>query len=267
VLSLIAAGVAGWSPLTCPAAVIGLQVESRTEISNEVPAVSIRVTNTGDESARAVQVEARLGDFTATTPTQEALAAAESHDFVLPLGEMPGTPGAYPVLIKVRYTDANGYPFTALSAVTLSAAAPDPAPLLTLGMLPVDMISEAPMSMVLRTLAGDETDARVRLFVPDEIRCSPPDARRTLRSGEICTLDFRLSNVAAQPNSRYPVFGIVEWEKEGRHHAVIRSAVVSVTAPEPLFRRYRWAGIGAVAVLLVVFAAVQFIGIAGRRRR
>ena len=257
VYCLIAIGALAGAP--CRASTIGLQIVSRADATGGVPRLSLNLANTGDEAAHSVKAEAQFQGATVPAEACDALGVNEKHHFTLPLADALPPPGVYPVIVIVRYADANGYPFSAISVTPLAVGPPPAGPEMTVGMLPAEMFSRGTLSLRLRAAGGRDVDARLRVVVPDEMLCSPAEERCVAPAAGIRVAEFALTNVAARPDSRYPVFGIVEYDEGGRRRTAIRSAVVSIVAHDSVPKRAAALWPAVVAVLLAAFIAAQWI--------
>jgi hypothetical protein len=81
--------------------------------------VKVTLTHTGDETAEDVSVRAELLDKSAETSVTPAIAPGQTLTYTLHLADVIPT-GVYTVVVRTRYSDANGYPFEVVS----TAAAP-----------------------------------------------------------------------------------------------------------------------------------------------
>ena len=244
----------------CEASVITVRTESKVELAENAVRASVHITNQGDEPAYSVQVEARLNETTVVTRVDQRVGAGESRDAAFELGEPPKPDGVYPVILKVYYSDANGYPFSALSVIPFTVGTSAPPPVVTAGMVPATITSEGTVSLVLQVVGRDNADVRTRLLLPSEIQCDDREQNLLLFPEQSKVVDFRLRNTSARPGSRYPVYAVTEYERGGQHQTLICSSLISIESPPgPLLSR-RWVWLAAAGALAVVFVLAQFIG-------
>lgn len=234
------------------AATITIELNAEGRLENGV-AFTLSAKNTGNEAAHDVEPEVA---YEGKTTRGDALATLEpntSHEWKFALAAPPGT-GTYPVVVRLRYADANGYPLSALLVHlqrTAGARSGPARPTLTSG--PVSRFGNA--KLVIENPGPQPIAGRLTLVLPTEFQTDPENqpAQVPAQGRNEMTLVFQ--NAGALPGSAYPIYATFEYDQDGIHHAVVSNTTVNVvigstgTHVPPLV-------IGGGALLLVIGALV-----------
>lgn len=246
-------------PALCPASYISLQFESRADISNDLVSLTVGIANHGDEPACSVQAEVSFGETSCWSEAVAEIRAGSSTNLTLPLGPLPEPKGSYAAVLKVRYQDGNGYPFSALSVIPLAAELDVGTSDLTIHLTSAKLMEEGTLRLDMASTAEESLDVGVRLVLPDELKSDRPVIRVPISMEKAVSLDLPIRNASARPASSYPIFAVAEYRLKGRPQAVTASALVEVIGSGRLSRLQVRLGEVAIMVLLAVFLAVQFI--------
>jgi hypothetical protein len=252
-----AAAVIVWaSPLCSPAAAktIGISMELSATPHGDRLSVVLKVTNSGDESAKSVVPNVHFRGHEVRAPVRPSLGPGERIETSLDLPWERATPGQWPLTIRVDYQDANGHPFQAHHVAVISS--PDATP----GLIPVIDVAAEPIAFSgtvrarLKSLSDAAHRSQVQFFVPRGLEVDP--ALRTLTVEPWADVEVRadIVNRGALPGSRYPVYVAVEYDDPGGHHAAVAHTMVEV---RPETRRevpYFWIAGGLVAVWMATLA-------------
>jgi hypothetical protein len=230
----------------------------------------VDTTNKGDEPARTVRVVAGLvgSDTEVSSASRPSLAVNESYRVALRLGPPPALPGVYTIVVKVRYTDINGHPFTALAALPLVTAYPDyRGELLAADLSSAKIAGEGQLLLELANQRDQALRVRATLILPPELACVAATRNLTVAAGRSAAIPFTIENVSAHAGSTYMVFAVADCVQGEMHRSLAVPGFIRITAALDPFARYSTAGTILAAVLLVIFVAVQVGQRAGLRRR
>lgn len=245
------------------AGTIAIQVSQRAELSEGELRAAVSLSNGGDEAAYAVTPILRFrgaemrGATQPTLPPKQPLEAS----LAVPVGALP--PGHWPYEIAVEYADANLYPFQALSVGMLAVGSP-PLPKVAVPALASPVLADhAELPVHVKNLSETERRVTVQVLAPDAIE--EKHAREEALLGPWAELEIpvELTNRAALPGSRYPLFVTVEYEDGPVHQTLVAQTTVEIRPADASLwprGRYVWiaAGIfGALFLGLVTFWLVK----------
>lgn len=226
-------------PLAATAGFIQLRLDAETTTSSTPPALTVSVSNTGDNPARNVSINATLESWSASTPPIRTIAPGATHTVALPITTPPTQPGNYTTILKARYTDDNNVSFSAIT--TAEASFPGDVRRIGEHLLPpadwiVPLLSAqshtngATLSLRLMSLTAAPESIHLRLILPDELRCAESSRQLTLPPDTETTETFELDTRHAQPGSTYTVWAILDNESQGQHQTASTSTIVRIEA-------------------------------------
>lgn len=248
-------GLLGWAAYPY-AGTISLDTQVQATVEGETLHGAITLTNRGDEPAYQVQVAAEVQELSWTSSVRERVAVGESHtvNFEQALGGLQ--PGRYPLIVRIHYTDANRYPFSALTVTEFTvgqAAAPDLLAILE----GVTIQGDGRVTLRMKNLTQEPRTVTVRLVLPNELSAEPSTMTKELSADQETQATFRVKNFSALGGSTYPVYAVLEHESDGVHHTTLAAGSVRVESPSGgLPSRPIWLGI--FAALLAVLVAINF---------
>lgn len=150
------------------ASYISLNTALSSKVKGNNLLVSVSVINKGDESAYNVQAELKLDRRQALGEKVDQLPVNGNYSaqFTLPLSYAAA--GSYPLALIMHYTDANQYPFSALSCQTF-AYKKEAAPEIFGQLKPTQFAGEGTVRLVLKNLGDKEIRAVARLVLSREL--------------------------------------------------------------------------------------------------
>lgn len=237
---------------------IALQVSPTVHGTQDGITVKADITNRGDEPAMNVRLEAGLGSRRACGSVVHTLGVRQSSRHRIELGPLPDPPGAYTVVLKTRYEDANGYPFSSLKSVPLLTGDPGRTAPARMEVWDADVRRDGGIRVAVRAPPDAPLDADVSLVLPDEWRCPRPVRAVKLKPGDTKALVYAVENRGALPGSRYGVMAVADYVQAGAHRTTTATAVLKVPPSlAPVTRRV--AGTVAALLLLAAWCAASLL--------
>jgi len=235
---------------------ISITIGQRAELKGDSLVVKTTVGNTGDESAKAVATNLRVGDKAVKGKLHDDLAPNATFDEELTLATGTLGEGRWPYQIAVDYADANMYPFQALLVTTTVVGNPPP-PKLTIPEIKVDPMSDSgSLSVKMKNLAAAERDVGYRVIVPEGLEATQPTGNLHLKGwGEDATT-VTVVNRTALAGSRYPVFVAAEYDDGPVHQAVVMQGIVEIVSPQNFWEKNQRLLIGGAVALVVLWLAL-----------
>ena len=238
------------------ASYISLNTALSSKVKGNNLLVSVSVINKGDESAYNVQAELKLDRRQALGEKVDQLPVNGNYSaqFTLPLSYAAA--GSYPLALIMHYTDANQYPFSALSCQTF-AYKKEAAPEIFGQLKPTQFAGEGTVRLVLKNLGDKEIRAVARLVLSRELTAKDETAAVVLGPRSEKELTFGVSNFSALPGSTYQAFAVTEYDDGGVHFSIVAPGTIAIVE-KSVFKDYQLYFYALIAVLLVLFIAYQF---------
>jgi hypothetical protein len=240
--------------LRAPAASAGsisLAIAPRAEIRAGRLEVQLGVRNAGDEQALSLSPLLGFRGRSARGETHPVLHPGETWETALELADDAVGAGRWPFRIGIDYTDANGYPFHALSVGTVAKGAVPPATLGFVGIEARAFADSGALEARLKNLSAATRTVEVAVEVPEGIELAEPVPALELAGWEERALEVSLVNRTGLPGSRYAIFASAEYDDGGFHQTVLTSAALELVAPQAFLDRHG-ARLALLAGLLVL---------------
>jgi len=252
--SLLLAGAA-----RCDAGTISFRIDSTVDHANGVR-LSLTLTNLGDESAYAVTPRARIGDASAAGEALEKLEPRASHSWVLPIRSEALSPGAYVIVTRVAYQDANEYPFEVLATTPIAVNVQrKPAIGGTFAVANVDSTEEVGGELVLQRPPSRGQRYKVEMLAPSGLAVRPRERSVTFGDKRDLVIRFRLRNRNLLPGSRLNISALVTSLDEDPVQTDTVGGTVAVTAAAPLSADHGLFATIAVIALIALAAVVSWL--------
>lgn len=233
-------------------ATITIRLDAKTQLGERLT-LTLNALNTGEEAAHAVVPEVvHLG---ASTPGEEVakITSKGTHEWRIELTPPPG-PGTYPVVIRLRYADANGYPFSALLVHTVRTQGATAGPVretIDAG----NIAKQASVTVKLDNPGPKTVSGRATIVLPAEFGTEEPTRTAEVGGQDRHEVTFTVENRSALVGSVYPIYALFEYDVDGTRQAVVSETSLRVSAETPASRDPRLIGAGAAAAVLVLIAA------------
>lgn len=277
------------SSLTVFGRYISLSTQASTEkivYGNETQ-LNVKLINSGDESAYDVQVSLILPEgFEANSLFFRELMPNSPYEGTIKIKINENlTPGEYPIGILTDYKDANGYPFSSISSVTLFFKKQTSSQVF--GILQKIKISSAEgekeLMLKIRNLDSKQHSLKIKLFLPRELKSDITTEKiMEINSKEEKEIKFKISNFGALPGSTYIIFATLEYDdKDDKekllHFSSIILGIVEIveereeerkddkkfqltlpTLPSLQNMSSTWIPLAALILLILIFILYQF---------
>ena len=201
-------------------------------------AVTLKITNSGDEAARSVVPSVILaggvpirGQPVATLPPGQRLDA---------LIEIPWKEkgrGQWPLATSVEYTDANGYPLQAVQVALITLGAPAPSVIAVIGTEGATLETSGDIHVRLKSLSAVPQQVQLRAVAPRGLVAVAPRPTLSIEPWADQKSVIQLTNRSVLPGSRIPVFVVAEYDDLEGHHTSIAHHMVEIRAATPTSAR------------------------------
>lgn len=213
----------------CVAGYIRLDVKPNAQFIEQFIAISAPITNNGDEPAYQVQVSVEGEGRTVSLPAIEHIGINEQKTIAATLPVGPLTSGSYSVIIRTRYIDSNGYPFSTVTVAPASKWTNVISPVVAV--LEVRELLLSTHLLVRTTNMGRRaSDIRLRIAAPEDLIIDPPEVRFRLQGGQEEQVSFVVRNGFALPGSSYAVYAILDSRMQNLHASTAFATQVPILA-------------------------------------
>lgn len=251
------AALAWLSPAPAMAGSISISTEVAATVREGTVSVTLDITNSGDEAAMSVAAQAEFGGGAARAEPRPSLRPGERMQARLDLPRAQASPGQWPLVTRVDYADAKGYPFQALQVAVVSVlASPSLVAIVDVDAQPV--AGSGALRARLKSLSDAPRQVQLRLVSPRELEMDPGGTALSLAPWGEATVDAKIVNRAARVGSRYPVFVTAEYDDQGVHHTAVGQTGASIVDAGGL-RAHYW-------IVLAVALIVIWLVLLGWRR-
>ena len=267
--NLVAVAVLWCTPAWAGYLTIGGQGEFTTTISATELTIkgSYRITNTGDEVAYRVAPSFDLAHFSYTgQPKDIEVQGSAVWEFTETVSLPPGglSRGAYPLLIRRHYEDANAarYSVADIAVITLGALTEAEkgatlTPLLSATVTCTGNGQKFNCTSSILNAKNRLLNVRATPFTSMELKALTQPTQLTVPASGESTWEFAVQNFRALPGSGYAVFALFEWEDEGIHYTHRINTVVNVRTVSYVSLYFIGSGIlfvlASIALYVVVF--------------
>jgi hypothetical protein len=250
----VAVLIAALPAVAARAGSISISTEVVATARERTLSVALNITNSGDEAAVSVVAQAEFEGAAVHTEPRPRLRPGERMEATLELPRGQSTPGQWPLVTRVDYADAKGYPFQAVQVAVVSVlASPSLVAIVDVEAAPV--AGSGSLRARLKSLSDAPRAVQIRLLAPRGLEVDPPAASLSMEPWGEAAVGATIVNRAALVGSRYPVFVTAEYDEAGVHHTAVGQAMAVIEAAG---HRPRYAIMAAVALLVAWLALLAW---------
>lgn len=249
-------------PSLVSAGVISLTTTVSTDIMNtSTGQIQIMIVNSGDEAAHDVQLSLISEDFDSDPVYVGILQPNSPFEGTMNITLNKGIfSGNYPLVLLTEYTDANGYPFSSVSPVTLTYKTRSVSMLSGI-FSDISLLGKNPKNLPLTIRNVDDVPhyVKVKLFLSRELKVDESEKRLTIESKGEEELNFRVSNLGGLEGSSYVVLASVEYD-EDFHYSSFGRGMIRIGSEKNKGHVFSNAKlVGYVILLLSVFIILLYL--------
>ncbi len=238
---------------------ISLKTSLTVETDRDNLMALISTVNKGDESAFNVQAEIRAGEKKLLAERKSELPVNGLYQIKFKFPLFMKTPGIYPLILFMHYTDTNQYPFSALTCKTFSYRSSDMPPEVFGKVLSTSLWKQGKIKLKLKNMGERELKLSGYLVAPRELSVAGNSQEITLPAKSEKEVSYPVENFSALPASNYQIYAITEYDKEGKHLTVISPGLIKIVEKKS-FLGLDFSYLTVILVLLLmVLLIAQFI--------
>jgi hypothetical protein len=244
-------------PKPVSAGTITITTEVSVAVKDRALAITLKITNSGNEEAKTIAPEVRLGDRSASAPSAASLPPGPP--FVTTV-EMPWdttASGQWPVVTAVDYTDTNGYPFQAMQVALVAVGTASPSLVAVVDVTASSVATEGTVHARLKSLSEVPRQATVRFLVPRGLEVVDATRALPMAAWSDAQVEAKIVNRSAMAGSRIPVFVTVEYDDAAGHHTSFAHDLAQVKTAESARGWYAFMIAALVMAAWVVVLALQ----------
>ena len=250
------------SVLLIPSLVLAGTISLTTSVNTDVLTINqgeiqVSLTNSGDEAAYNVQVSLITDDFSSQPVhigTLEVNKPYENKISVVVKDDLKE--GNYPVVLLTEYTDANSYPFSSVSPVTLIYKNPYSSRITGI-FENIELSGKRSKNLVLKLKNIDQVDHNVdvKLILPNELSSDITENIINVESKEEKDVVFKISNFASLEGSSYVVLALIEYE-DNYHYSSLASGMIGIVENKGM-NVPKWIPISILIIVVIIFIILQ----------
>ncbi len=244
--------------ISAHASYISLNTSLSSKVEGRTLKVAAMSVNKGDEPAYNVRAEFKVGGKVILAEKRSELPVDASYQARASIPLSAAKPGSYPLILIMHYTDANQYPFSALSAQTFVLGKESPSPLF--GQVKSTTFSkEGKLRFKLKNLGDKEIAARTYLVTPRELTANEQKLELAVGPKSEQSAGFSVKNFSALSGSTYQIFAVSEFEDGGTHYTSIAPGTIKIVEDKVFLGLNQNLLMIALAALVIIFVCAQFI--------
>lgn len=191
--------------------------------------ITFKIVNSGDEDAHNVIISVISSAFSVEDINTDVLKSNSSFEKIVNLDLSDGfLSGTYSDFIIIKYQDANGYQFSAVSPLVWNNQKSSEAKI-SGNFYPLTLEGDNEKTMTLELSNNDNIahEILVRFVVPNDLTVKSPEKTLLIGPGETKKITFKISNLSGLDGSRYAILGLVEYE-DSTHFSTLINGFVTI---------------------------------------
>jgi len=241
-----------------PAGYISIETTLSLNVKGKTLEVMVYSTNKGDESAYNVQAEISAMGSNIFSRRLSELKVNEGYKVSQKLPITLDKHGTYPVILTLHYTDANQYPFSAITCQTFTYSE-ELLPMLVGDMESISISDKGKIRLTLKNLTDKRINGRTYLVTPKELTVSQELRQININPKAMQSLGFTIKNLSALHGSTYTVYAISEVEDRHIHYTSLSSGAVKIVHPKRVFGLSYIVIITLLVITCLIFLYLQFL--------
>jgi len=255
-----AAILAGGTPAR--AGTIGFTITNTVDVAAGIT-LKLEIVHTGDEAAYSVTPVVEFGDVKRTAERVPKMLPKARQVWTIPVQDTPPGDGSFVLLVRIRYEDANAYPFEVIATAPFDVHAARRRPVTGAFVIPVlDTRDQAQAKLALNAPAERAGQFDVRLSLPSGIAGSPSQETVDLSTKRSARIPLTIRNLNLLPGTTVNVFALITDKGGAAPQTDVVRGTVRIAAPRTAADVNTYTGL--LYALAAYFIALQLIG--GRRR-
>lgn len=239
------------------ASYISLPTTLSSKVEGRTLKIMVSSINKGDESAYNIQAELRVGGKEILAEKRTELPVNSSYQAQATILIPTTKPGTYPLILTMHYTDANQYPFSALTAQTYIFRKESVSPIF--GQVKSASFSkEGNLGFKLKNLGDREIKAKTYLIAPRELTVEKNQLELIVGPKSEKNGSFTIKNFSALSGSTYQVFAVSEFEDGNMHYSTVSPGTIKIIEAKTLFGLDQNILLIILSSLVAVFIFAQF---------
>ncbi len=160
--------------------------------------------------------------------------------------------GIYPLIVKIHFKDAGGYPMTTV-IVNPYTYEEITSPNIYGKLEKLALPNSGELRLDITNTGYDDLDLDINIFVPDEISVQQTQTQLALKERSKVDFRFKLKNFSALAGAIYPVWAIIEYEREDKHFTSVCSGEIEIIRPENIFKKFWWLWLSLAGTIIALF--------------
>lgn len=165
--------------------------------------------------------------------------------------------GIYPLIVKIHFKDAGGYPMTTV-IVNPYTYEEITSPNLYGKLEKLALSNSGELRLDITNTGYDDLNLDINIFVPDEISVQQTQTQLSLIGRSKMDFRFALKNFSALAGAIYPVWAIIEYEREDKHFTSVCSGEIEIIRSENIFKKFWWLWLSLAGTIIALFIWLNF---------
>ena len=235
-----------------PAENITLTSSLTCEVTPPVLKAKLLLRNDGEAAAYNIQAKFHTADkqwFSEVFPKLEA-------DQELTIEYLENleleNKGIYPLIVKVLFKDAGGYPMTTIIVNPFSYKEIT-SPNIYGKLEKLELSNNGELRLDITNTGYFDLNLDINIFVPDEISVQQTQTQLELKERSKVNHRFALKNFSALAGAVYPVWATIEYVWEDKHFTSVCSGEIEIIRSENMFKKFWWLWLSLACTIVALF--------------